>query len=351
MNLLLKNLPCGNLPYENLDGAVTMMLKMYEQSPYLPFLTKIEKENIYSRTLLNIPCIKFKDGKYFFGNTTKAFPVQLVQLEHDISDLDKNIEKYAFESVFLKKYLKIIERIKPKEAVVNLLGPFSISQILKTKDDIQLLSEMCYRKFIVLFLSLRAIWIIKKIKALSPKTKPIIVLDEPFLNMAGSVKRSEDDVNQATIINLFSKVKDKIHEHGGVVCVHSFEKCDWQIPIDAGVDIISFDAFDNPNNLNIIPEKINNFLSGGGIINWAIVPIAGENYMKSLTNDFVNDKLQKTMKGLIEAGVNEHLVYSNSSVSVNSDLDELPIIFAEKAIMLCLNVSKKIPQVPSRPQP
>ena len=49
--------------------------------------------------------------------------------------------------------------------------------------------------------------------------------------------------------------------------------------------------------------------------------------------------------GLIVAGVPERFVYNSSLVSVNGDTDKLPLIFAEKALILSSQLVGKIPVV------
>ena len=142
---------------------------------------------------------------------------------------------------------------------------------------------------------------------------------------------------------MFAKVIQKIKECHGLVGIQCFEKCDWQIPIEAGADIISFDAYNNPNNLNIIAEKINDFLAGGGRINWGIVPVMTEALVKSLTVDQVYDRFAKTVENLVIAGVSERLAYNRAMVSINGNVNKLPLIFAEKALMLSVQLSKRIP--------
>lgn len=157
------------------------------------------------------------------------------------------------------------------------------------------------------------------------------------------IKRENEDVTRETVINLFTKVINKIKEYHGLVGIQCFEKCDWQIPLEAGADIISFDAYNNPNNLNIIAEKINNFLIGGGRINWAIVPVKTEALVKSLNIDSVYNRFIKTIDGLVLSGVSERLAYNRSTVSIQGNVDKLPIIFAEKALILSTQLAKRIP--------
>ena len=189
----------------------------------------------------------------------------------------------------------------------------------------------------------KAFWIIEKIKELSPDTVPIIVLEEPLLSQFGVLKREDEDVTLDIVKNLFVRTIEKIKSKGALVAVQSMEKCDWQIPINAGVDIISFDAYNNPNNLCIIPDTIIDFISRGGKINWAVVPVMTESMVKGLNIDYVANRLFATMEGLILAGVPEKFVYNSALVSIQGDLNDLPIIFSEKAIILSTQLAKKIP--------
>ena len=136
---------------------------------------------------------------------------------------------------------------------------------------------------------------------------------------------------------------EKIKEAGASVGIQCMDKCDWQVPINAGVDLISFDAYNNPNNLCIIPELITEFISRGGKINWGIVPVMDEAVVKSLNIDIVLRRLFSTMEGLILEGVPDKFVYNSAFVSVQGDAGELPIILAEKAIILANQLAKRIP--------
>ena len=68
-----------------------------------------------------------------------------------------------------------------------------------------------------------------------------------------------------------------------------------------------------------------------------------ESVVKALNIDYVSNRLFSTMQGLILAGVPEKHVYNSALVSIQGDVDKLPIIFAEKAIILSTQLAKKIP--------
>lgn len=340
-----KCLPVGDLPYEDNMATTRMMVKLFEHIPYLAMMPVADpNDNLINRTLTHIPGVKIKDRKVHFRDGNDNFKESSAKLDEAFNSFDiEKLDRFKLESFFFPKYIQILKRVKPEETVVNILGPFTVSQKLEHKDKLQLLADKFYRKLIIQSVAVKAMWAIAQIKSASPETTPIIVLEEPLLYRYGDIKRENEEVTRDVIINMFSKVIQKIKECHGLVCIQSFEKCDWQIPIEAGADIISFDAFNNPNNLNIIAEKVNNFLIGGGRINWGIVPVRNETTVKALTIDKLINHFVKTVENLIDAGVSERLAYNRSSVSIQGNIDKLPLIFAEKALILSTQLAKRIP--------
>ena len=144
------------------------------------------------------------------------------------------------------------------------------------------------------------------------------------------------------VINLLSKVIEKIKSADALVGIQCFEKCDWSVPIRAGADLISFDAYNNPNNLSIIPEILMGYLRDGGIINWGIVPVLSDNLVKSLSCDYLYKRLRSTMEGTVISGVSAELLYQNAMVSLNGDSNHLSVIFSEKANMLATQLGSRL---------
>ena len=347
MQISLRCLPVGALPYTDIKLATKMMTKLFEESPYLPFFPNVDeaKENAVYLTFDNIPGIKIKERGIYLKHDTDAFVNALSVLDgvYNKPTLE-GLEQYKTDTFFSNQFFKIVDKIKPKEAVVNILGPFSFAQMIKTKEDLQLLSDNYYRKFIDQAICVKALWYIKKIKALSPDTTPIIILEEPLFYRYGEIRRGNELVTKDTIVNMYSKIFQKIHENRSAVGVQSFEKCDWQVILEAGADLISFDAYNNPNNISIIADKINNYLVGGGYINWAIVPVKTESMAKTMSIDFLLNRYIATVEGLITSGVSERLAYNRAIVSVQGNVDRLPLIFAEKSLILSTQLAKRVPR-------
>ncbi len=345
MKLATRCIPLGSMPYDNIEAITRMEAKLFEKMPFVAVLPKIsEEDTLISRTLENIPGIKIEGKNVILKITSNHYKQNLSKLEKAFNHptLD-NLQPFAINSPFLEKYFQLIKKFKSPNAMINLLGPFSVSQILMKAAEEQMLTDRSFRKLFIQSICVKALWIINKIHHINPETVPVIMLEEPLYGQLGNLKRENEDVTVELVTAMFSKVVEKLKDTGAIVGVQCLDKCDWKIPINAGVDIISFDAYNNPNNLCIIPEQVTEFVTRGGKINWGIVPVMTESIIKSLNIDHVSHRLFSTMEGLILAGVPENYVYNSALVSVQASVEKLPLIFAEKAVILATQLAKRIP--------
>ena len=345
MKLYSRCIPNGSLPYESIEATTRMAAKLFEKIPYIPFMPKINnKDNILRRTISNIPGINITENDKIAFRPSEKTEKKLKLLDKAfISPTKENLAEFGFEAPFLEKFLQMNKKFKSPNACVNLLGPFTLSQYLLENADIQLLADKNYRKIVIQSISVKAMWVIDKIREYNPQAEVLIILEEPLMGKFGDVQRQSEIVTLELITTLLTRVIEKIKSYGGIVGIQCMEKCNWQIPINAGADLISFDAYNNPNNLNIIPETIIDFISKGGKICWCIVPVMKESIVKSLNVEYLKTRLLTTFDGLVLAGVPANFVYNSSFVSVQGNLDNLPLIFGEKALILATQLSKKIP--------
>ena len=65
--------------------------------------------------------------------------------------------------------------------------------------------------------------------------------------------------------------------------------------------------------------------------------------VQSLNVETVMKRLFATMQGLVISGVLENDVYNSALVSVQGNIDKLPVVFAEKALIISSQLSKRIP--------
>lgn len=344
MRIATRCLPVGALPYKDIKHTTAMMAKLFSETPFLALLPNISNtETVVDRVFENIPGITYSDGNVVLNAGGQNYKEDMKHLSDTFNKPSINhLEKYRFDAHFLEKYLQMIKKFKSTNAFFNILGPFTVSQILNETAQGQILVDKSYKKLFIHAVCVKALWMIEKIKETCPTTVPVIILEESMLSQLGMIKREKEDTSNKLVVDLISQVTNKLQQAGAIVGVQCMEKCDWSIPIKAGVDFISFDAYNNPNNLTIIPELLIDFIRKGGMINWGIIPVLSDEMVKGLTIDYLYKRLSSTIGGTILAGVPAELLYNSALISLNGDMDKLSVFFAEKAILLANQLGSKL---------
>ena len=351
--LNIKIIPNGNLPYESTELCKQMMRKLYGDIPYLVELPKINKtDTTLNRTISGFGGLKMEKNNLVLNENSELFKRDLNLLGDIYNEPTKDkLEKFGITAPYLETFKNMLKEYPSKYAVLKLFGIFSLTRNISNIDTRDMLLGKIYRKFCIQAITAKALWFIETVREISPETKPVIVFDEPLLNTFSNIKRINEVISDETLTSLFAKVFQKVQSHGGLVCVQSFSKCNWLTVLNAKPDVISFAAYTNPNNLNIIPDEINQFMSQGGVINWGIIPVDNEKIIKNTTLDYISNRLSKTMEELATNGGVRDLIYSHSSVSVQGDVANIPLFFAERAHMMAKQLSAKMPTKPTLPPP
>lgn len=344
MKIANKCVPVGALPYENVKHTTAMMAKLFSMAPFIPVLPNLSKtDTITHRLFENIPGIEYNGDKLKLNVGLPTYKDEVAQLDKAFNNPSiDNLEPFGFHAEFLEKYFQMIKKFRSPNAYINILGPFTVSQMLMSSAQEQILGDKSYRKLFIQAVCIKALWLIEKIKQVSPDTVPIVILEEPVFGQFGMVKREDENVTAELVTGLFAKVIEKLKNSGAMVGIQCLEKCDWSIPIKAGVDLISFDAYNNPNNLGIIPEILTKYLRNGGMVNWGIVPVVSDSMIKGLSIDYLHRRFSSTLGGMILAGVPAELLYQQALVSVNGNIDHLSVMFAERAMMLATQLASRL---------
>ena len=339
--MTLNIFPYGSLPHTNINSISNIFDKIYPQAPYNVLLPNISE----SDTLLNLTLGCF-DGITFDGKNyqiNEDFFQRNDNLGYIIKNRDEiSLDKFDNNTVYTKKFLEYISKKNPKYAIINLLGPYTLSQIFSKYFKTQILLDNDLKKVILQIIAISSINFVKRIKNASEKTVPVIVLEEDLLSQFAYIKRKYEDITPDFVTNYISKIVNILQSKGAKVAIKSYEKCDWRIILGAKPDIISFDAYTNPANLNILPVEIQNFLAEGGIINWAIVPCKDEETVKNIVNEQIIKRLLLSVDDLEKLDVNRNLLYKNLSISLQSHMDKIPLVFAERAMFSLVLLGKDL---------
>jgi methionine synthase II (cobalamin-independent) len=345
-DLKLKCMAIGSLPHLDVEKAMVCVEKNFSDIPFWPQLSKISKnEDMIYQFLENMPGISFNKEieKVYFDNEKEEFYEQLEEFFTDYEMiLDGNfdlLEKYKITtSLTFEKFLGLIKRLNSDYAKGQIVGPFTLATSLTDKSGKCAFYDETLRDVIVKTLSLKALWQIEKIKQTG--AKPIIFIDEPSLSQLGTsafITISKEDV-----ISVIKEISDLIKENGAMSAIHCCGKCDWSMPIEAGVDIINLDAFFFAECLGTFSSKVNVFLKKGGKIAWGIVPTLDLEALETLTIDKLEKKFYNAINYLERKGIEREFILRNSLITPSCGAGILTVDLAEKAMSLTKELSERL---------
>ncbi len=347
-NLTLKPIAIGSLPHKDVEKAMQIVEKDFFEIPFFPQLAKVNKnEDMIFQFLEGMPSFfNSKAENFFLDGENEDFWADVEKFFIDYEDIISNpgsekLEKYAISKNFSSSFPffeEFIAKYKPNYAKGQIVGPFTLGVSILDQNGSCAVYDETLRDVITKLLSLKALWQIRHIKKANPDTIPIIFIDEPSVSQLGT--SAYLTISNDEVISMLSEIVQIVKNNGGICAIHCCGKCDWDIPIKAGVDIVNVDAFNYAQNFGTFSSKIKRFLENGGKIAWGIVPTLDSNKLKSITLDDLVKIFEKSVNYLTKKGIDEKLIINNSLITSSCGAGALSIDLAQRAMDLVFELSK-----------
>jgi hypothetical protein len=340
----------GSMPFDDPGHAVDVSLSRLSQAPFWPQLPKLglneQMEIQYSEGL---PCAVIDTQKQrLYFNTDGDNSEELAQFYETymaVMDPDEgsgNCESMAISPQFAKGLHAFYGRLKDDKVnrqfiKVQTTGPCSFSLTIVDGQKRAIYYNEEFRDMIVKALAMKCRWQIQKFKPFASQI--ICFIDEPILSAFGSstyVSVQRDDV-----VALLTEVADSIHVEGALAGVHCCGNTEWSILIEAGIDIINFDAYTYGETIAMYPDEVKGLLENGGALAWGIVPTSTA--VRNETAESLAERLEKLMDNLASGGIDKKLIVRQSVLTPSCGTGSLDPADAERVfdLLQALSVSMK----------
>lgn len=339
---MLECLAIGSLPYNNVQDAMEAVENYFTEIPFWPQLVKVNKnEDMTFQFLEGMP--SFDNSEDFsFDIENEKFFEDLEQFFLDYEEILSGnddgtiLDKYAVNSSSTFPYfIELIKKSNAKFAKGQIVGPFTLATTLLDKAGRCAIYDDTLREIIIKILTLKALWQIKEIKKAG--ATPIIFIDEPSISQLGT--SAYLTISQKDVVNMLKEISDIIQQNGGLSAIHCCGKCDWNVPIETGVNMISLDGYSYAENLSVFYKSVKSFLERDGKIVWGVVPTLDKAALQNADMELIIQKFNDAVNYLTKKGINEKLIISNSYISPSCGAGSLSVELAQKAMDLTKKVS------------
>ena len=192
---------------------------------------------------------------------------------------------------------------------VQTTGPCSFALTIVDENKRAIYYNEEFRDVVVKALAMKCRWQIQRFQPFAEKV--ICFIDEPILSAFGS--STYVTVKREDVVALLSEVIDAVHTDDAVAGIHCCGNTEWSILIDAGVDIVNFDAFDYGETIAMYPAEVKNHLEMGGILAWGIIPTSTA--IRGQTVDTLEAKFEGLLDNLAAQGIDKQLILEQAMIT------------------------------------
>lgn len=262
----------GSVPFLDIPGTCRTILDLFPLMPFWPqFVKRTPLESMMLQYSEGLPLIELdRDGSSLFVAPDRDRETELVAFYDRF--FARDLEAFAMTPHYapgLYHMLEIVEDEKGQGWIKGqVVGPVTFLAGIKTPDGKRALHDPELVEALGRALALKALWQVRRMAGSG--RLPVLFLDEPYLSGFGSAFSPLDRREVVELLRLFIGL---VREHDPVlVGIHCCGNTDWSMLLEAGPDIINFDAFDYLDAFLLYREELVRFVRDGGIIAWGMAP-------------------------------------------------------------------------------
>lgn len=271
-------LAIGSMPHRDSLVATDRILQACPEAPCWPQLPSLGfQENMMAQFSEGIPCIRvdWERSKISFARPGDC-PEELTRFYEDCLEAERtgNLSAFALSSHYAKGLPSFLDRLSPSHREPTpfvkgqVTGPLTFGLSILDENGLPGLFDETLEDVVRKGILMKALWQVECLKTL--EAKPILFIDEPILAAFGS--STYINLSRQQAVAVLREIFDAVKDRGAFVGSHCCGNTDWSLMVDAGVDIINFDAYVYMDSIGLYADSLEEFLDRGGLIAWGIVP-------------------------------------------------------------------------------
>ena len=334
----------GSLPHVSPDEAVNVVLRSIPDCPIWPQLPKRsfheQMEIQYSEGLPSVVLDGIKGRMYFdtadedlTGAAVGSFYEKYMAAEQTGDWSAFNISPDFSAGIFALEKTLSAGGQRPQWIKVQTTGPLTIGLSIVDQNKRAIYYNEMFRDVLVKAAIAKCRW---QIKRFAPFADGIICfVDEPILSAFGS--STYVSVVREDVVSIIGEIAGAIHAAGALCGVHCCGNTEWPILMDAGVDIVNFDAFGFGESITLYPDQFKKHFESGKYCAWGLVPTS-EKILEQTVDSLIKhyDSLVDRLAG---HGIDRDLIWKQSLITPSCGTGSLRQELAERVFSLLRETS------------
>jgi len=263
----------GSMPHSKAEDAVHVVLGCVPDAPFWPQLParglNEQMEVQYNEGLPRVAIDRAKERMYLDTSGDPAMELATFYEHFMAEDVDYFQITPAFSQGLYAMEAALAAAGRKRPFVkVQTTGPISFGLTIVDENKRAIYYHPDFIDVVVKALTMKCRWQIRKFARFAERV--ICFIDEPILSAFGS--STYVSVTREDVVAKLGEVIEAVHAEGALAGVHCCGNTEWSILIDAGVDLVNFDAFDYGETIGLYPEAVKRHLEAGKALAWGVVP-------------------------------------------------------------------------------
>lgn len=328
----------GSFPHNDAIAACDIILATMPEVPVWPQLIKADfREQMEIQYSEGLPCVVINEAKNrIFIDKNADVPGELERFYENY--LAENLDYFKISPEYARGLYEMEKRLlNTKHTSVQyfktqIIGPITLGLSVFDEKKRAIYYDEMLRDAVVKGIAMKTRWLLRKFNSMG--YRQICFIDEPILSAFGS--STYVSVQRTDIVHYLQEVIEAIHDEGALVGIHCCGNTEWPILIDAGVDIISLDAYGFGETIGYYPKRIKQFLEAGGAIAWGIVPTSSK--INEETTESLITLLEERIDSLVKKGIDKLLLWEQCIITPSCGTGTLSVELSDKVFTQLANV-------------
>ena len=324
----------GSLPHLDPRSACVLAAQSLPHAPFWPQLPKRDfREGMYIQYSEALPGARLdrERRRLYFQTDPQGLAEEIEAFSNSI--MEDRVDDFAVSpeySAGLHCFLAGAGQFVTEQAAFvkgHITGPISYGLTVTDQNNRPILYDPQIFELIVQGLMMKARWQARRLKGFHPEV--VLFVDEPYLASFGSAFIALD---RDQVVDNLSLLVGSIQGEGARVGVHCCGNTDWTLLMDAGVDIVNFDAVSYCESLSLYPARLTEFLQAGGRLAWGIVPSSSQ--ILAETVESVERRFWDGVQLITARGVSRELLLKDVLVTPSCGTGSLEAAEAERILQM-----------------
>ncbi len=329
----------GSFPHTDAKAACDLILSTIPEVPVWPQLSKVDfREQMEIQYSEGLPCVVYDEMKNrIYFDTSGDCTSDLERLYENY--VEGNLDYFKISPGFARGLYEMEKRLSETKLSsiqyikTHVTGPITFGLGVVDENKKAIYYNDMFRDAVIKGITMKSRWLLNKFKQLG--YSQICFIDEPILSAFGS--STYVSVQRQDVVDYLKEVIEAIHDEGALAGIHCCGNTEWTILIDAGVDIISFDAYEFGETIGYYPKQTKEFLEQGGAIAWGIVPTSEK--INQETSESLIMQLEDRIDSLAKKGIDKSLIWERCLITPSCGTGSLSVELSEKVFKQLSKVS------------